>query len=134
MILVAHGVGNDDVNDYWLTLLDNLAAQIRVLGGDEFRAIEVATWREDWPDKRDEWVERVRAMVETAQAGGGRALVVPARTNSGGPEDEFLEGLEYALADGFAPHPLFTRWVDAQIRDGMAILTDREIAAVAHRE
>jgi hypothetical protein len=26
---------------------------MRKAGGNEFRAIRIATWREDWPDKRD---------------------------------------------------------------------------------
>jgi hypothetical protein len=33
----------------------------RALGGDRFRAIEIGTWREDWPDKRAAAVEEVRS-------------------------------------------------------------------------
>ena len=95
-------------------------------GVDAFRDIEVATWREDWPDKRGEWIARVREMVTTAQEDGGRALVIPARTNSRGPEREFLEGLTFALGEGFAPHPLFAEWVVSQIHDGVDALTAQD--------
>jgi hypothetical protein len=92
---------------------------MRASGGDRFRSIEVATWREDWPDKREAWIARVRAMVTAAQTDGGRALVIPARTNSRGPEREFLDGLNYSLGQGFAPHPLFARWVESQAEAGI---------------
>ena len=131
VILVAHGTGNDDANARWLVLLESLADQMAALGGDDFRAIKFATWREDWPDKRDEWIERVRKMVETARKDGGRALVIPARTNATGPEEEFLEGLEFELGEGFAPHPLFARWVESQIEVGLRDLTGRASEAVA---
>ncbi|SDW97914.1 hypothetical protein [Nitrosomonas communis] len=55
--------------------------QMRKTGGNEFRAIRVATWREDWPDKRDPWIEKVRTMVKEAQKQAGSALVISARIN-----------------------------------------------------
>ena len=126
IILVAHGTGDDDVNAAWIDILEELAGHMRDRGGDAFRDIEVATWREDWPDKRGEWIARVREMVTTAQEDGGRALVIPARTNSRGPEREFLEGLTFALGEGFAPHPLFAEWVVSQIHDGVDALTAQD--------
>ena len=110
------------MNTRWLGLLESVASQMRALGGEDFRAIRVATWREDWPDKRDEWVAKVRQMVSGAQEDGGRALVIPARTNATGPEERFLEGLDFLLGEGFAPHPLFARWIESQIGDGIASL------------
>ena len=126
VILVSHGTGSDEANDRWMVLLENVAQQMFDKGGDQFRAIQVATWREDWPDKREEWVEKVRDYVTEAQADGGRALVIPARTNAQGPEDEFLEGLDYTLGQGFAPHPLFADWVESNIVGALATLTERQ--------
>ncbi|MEW6776294.1 MAG: cobalamin biosynthesis protein CbiX, partial [Bdellovibrionota bacterium] len=122
VILVAHGAGRDSDNERWVANLRELAARIRADGGGDFRAIRVGTWREDWPEKREAWVRDIRAMVQEAAKDGGRAIVVPARTAGRGPEREFLEGLEYALAEGFAPHPLFAKWFEDQIREGMAKL------------
>lgn len=118
VILTAHGSGNDGENERWLQILGSLAQQMRANGGSAFRAIRFATWREDWPDKRSPWVAKIRQMVEEASREGGRAIVVPARTNGRGPEAELLAGLPVVLGTGFAPHPLFTRWFEEQIRVG----------------
>lgn len=123
LILTAHGAGEDSRNEQWLKILGEVAAQMKA-GGMPFRDIRFATWREDWPDKRAPWVKAVRAMVEEAGRNGGRALVIPARTNGRGPERTLLEGMEYDLGEGFAPHPLFARWFQAQVEDGMAALRD----------
>lgn len=119
VILVAHGTKDDARNARWLDVLERIAAQMRQTDGDPFRAIRVATWREDWPDKRAEWVPRVREWVEVA-ARAGTAIVIPARTNGTGPEARLLEGLDYRLGNGFAPHSLFAEWVDTQVRDALS--------------
>jgi hypothetical protein len=93
---------------------------MRELGGRRFRAIRSATWREDWPDKREAAVEEVRSFVQEAAADGGRALVIPARTLGQGPERRLLEGLPFELGEGFAPLPLFARWADEQVALALA--------------
>lgn len=115
IILVAHGTGDEEANARWLQLLDSLATQINSLSADQFRAVRYATWREDWPAKRGPWIEKVRGYVQEAQADGGTALVIPARTNATGPAERLLEGLDFRLGEGFAPHPLFAEWVQAQV-------------------
>lgn len=124
VILVAHGSGSDHQNELWTRALEDIAEQMRKADGKEFHAIRVATWREDWPDKRAPWVDKMRAMVEDAKKEGGRAIVIPARTTGQGPEDKFLSGLEYDLGSGFAPHPMFVQWVDEQVRAGLARFAD----------
>lgn len=119
IILVAHGNGNGMRNDHWLTVLKSLAQQLRTLGGDSFRAIRYQTWREDWPDKRRSSIDSVRSMIEEAQRDGGRAIVIPARTTGSGPARKFLPELEFQHGKGFAPHPLFARWVEQQIETGL---------------
>lgn len=136
VILTAHGAKDDTRNARWLEVLESLARQMGARGGREFRAIRVATWREDWPGKREPWIAKVRAMVDEATRDGGRALVIPARTNAQGLEHRFLEGLNYELGSGFAPHPLFTRWVEEQIIKGQQALATmpetRAVHAAAH--
>ncbi|MEO7559572.1 MAG: CbiX/SirB N-terminal domain-containing protein [Nitrosospira sp.] len=124
VILVAHGSGSDHQNELWTKALEDMAEQMRKTDGKEFHAIRVATWREDWPDKRAPWVDKIRAMVEDAKTQGGKAIVIPARTTGQGPEDKFLSGLEYDLGSGFAPHPMFVQWVDEQVRAGLARFAD----------
>lgn len=119
VFLVAHGAGEDWRNRHWVGVLESLARQMGANGAGAFRAIHVGTWREDWPSVRDPEVARLRGLVEEATRDGGRALVIPARTNDVGPERELLAGLEFELGTGFAPHPLFARWVEEQVRRGL---------------
>ena len=114
VILTAHGTKEDARNARWIELLESVAGKMRANGGAAFRDIRVATWREDWPDKREPWVTLVRGWVEEAGRDGD-VIVIPARTNGTGPEAELLDGLDYRLGTGFAPHPLFARWVDEQV-------------------
>ena len=119
IIGVAHGSGDDRLNQQWEAHLEAVAEHIRKAGGDEFLAIRTATWREDWADKRDPQIQKIRAMVEEGGRQGGRALVIPARTVGEGPERKFLSGLEYELGTGFAPHPKFVQWIEEQIKSGI---------------
>jgi hypothetical protein len=119
VILVAHGSGDDRLNQQWETDLEAIAEHMREAGGSEFLAIRTATWREDWADKRGPQVEKIRAIVGEASRQGGRAVVIPARTVGEGPERKFLSGLEYDLGSGFAPHPRFVQWMEEQIKSGI---------------
>lgn len=129
ILLVAHGSGDDATNDHWRRLLESLASQMRTNGGAKFRAIRTGTWREDWPDKRAPEVAAIRGIVEEANRDGGRALVIPARTSAEGNERELLQGLDFELGTGFAPHPLFARWVEEQIRQGADMLVLKEFSS-----
>lgn len=131
VILTAHGTSDDARNARWLEVLESIAGQMRARGGEKFRTIRVATWREDWPGKREPWIAKVREMVQEATRDGGRAIVIPARTNAQGMERKFLEGLDYALGSGFAPHPLFTRWVEEQVDKGRQALAATPAARAA---
>jgi hypothetical protein len=119
IIVVAHGSGDDRLNQQWEAHLEAIAEHMRKAGGGEFLGIRTATWREDWADKRAPQIEKIRAMVEDATRQGGRALVIPARTVGEGPERKFLSGLEYELGTGFAPHPKFLQWMEEQIKSGI---------------
>ncbi|MEM7156599.1 MAG: cobalamin biosynthesis protein CbiX [Myxococcota bacterium] len=117
VLVVAHGAGEDEDNDHWNRVLESLARQMKEQGGNDFRAIEIGTWREDWPKKRGPEIERIRGIVERGSA-NGRVLVIPARTTLEGPERKLLQGLEYELGSGFAPSPEFLRWVEDQVIEG----------------
>lgn len=134
VILVAHGQGDDTANQRWVDLLNSLARQMRADGGDRFRTIRVATWREDWPEKSKQAIATVRAMVEQANRDGGRALVIPARTNGRGAADRYLKGLDFGWGHGFAQSPLFAEWAEHEVQAGIAQLhaADEQTTAPQH--
>ncbi len=136
IILMAHGQGEDAANQRWLDLLGSLAGQMRAFGGDRFRAIRVATWREDWPDKNKDAVAQVRAMVAEASRDGGRALIVPARINGRGAADRYLTGLDFGWGQGFVQTPYFAQWFEQEIAKGRELLqsepTPAQVTHPAH--
>ncbi|MFQ5651292.1 MAG: hypothetical protein ACE5IY_15250 [bacterium] len=116
VILVAHGLGDDQGDERWRTILRSLASQMQALAKDKFKAIKAATWREDWPDKRPQAVAEVKTLIQQAQEDGGRALVVAARLEGNDPGDEFLEGVDFLYNEqGFSGHPNFTKWIAQEI-------------------
>lgn len=132
VIVMAHGQGDDAANQRWLDLLESLTTQMRADGGDDFRAILHAAWREDWPDKRRIAVAHVRDMVREASRNGGRALIVPARTNGHGAADQYLEGLDFGWSrNGFAQTPYLAEWFEQEIGRGIARLAADEAAQTA---
>lgn len=134
LILAAHGSGDDKVNEHWRGLLNSIAQKMRVAGGDQFNAIHAATWREDWPDKREPEIASVRQIIEEASREGRRVIVVPARTTSEGFEKKFLAGLNFELASGFAPHPLFAKWIEEQIDAGTAAIKRSTTEKAQHEQ
>lgn len=113
LLVLAHGPENDAENERWLDYMRRLVAPI----GDElpFDRIEVATLREDWPEKRAPAERYVREFVATATAEGRTVIVLPFRVSGFGPYAEVLEGLDY-IADeqGLVPHEAVTRWLARQ--------------------
>lgn len=122
LILLAHGTDNEERNNHWMENLSALADTMRKNGGSAFRDIRYYTWREDWPDKRDESVKIIRRMIEEAGRDGGTAIVVPERTAGQGHGEKYFEGLKYRYATGFSPHPNFLKWVEEKIKEGKRVL------------
>lgn len=126
IILVAHGTASDARNSEWEKNLESLASLMRSKGGEKFREIKTATWREDWPDLREPSIAKVRKFVEEGNKDGGRVIVLPARTTAQGPEKRLLEGLSFIHGSGFAPHDKFVQWFEAQIQSGIAALGQQD--------
>lgn len=117
VILLAHGAGKDEDNRFWIEQMTQQAEFIRAKAPRKFRAIKVATIREDWPEKREHAVVEVRKMIEEAGRDSGRALVISNRIVGTGPYRKLLSGLDYTLNDrGIATHPNLTRWMEEQIQ------------------
>lgn len=122
VILLSHGTDDEHSNDYWMNNLKTIADYIQSDSSVKYRDVKYYTWREDWPDKREKSVKVIRGMVEEASVDGGTAIVIPVRTTGEGHERKYLEGLEYKLGSGFAPHPNYIKWVEEKIEEGIAEL------------
>lgn len=124
VVLLAHGAGKDEDDTFWIEQMERQAEFIRVKAPAKFKAIKVATIREDWPEKQKRAVSDVRKMIDEAQANGGRVLVISNRIAGAGPYRRLLAGLDYTLnGQGIAPHPNLTRWVEEQIEGWIGSLT-----------
>ena len=112
VLILAHGPADDDENERWLANLAARAAGVRARG---FHSIQVETLREDWPEKRAQAEERIRAYVAKAKEEGRRVIVLPFRLSGFGPYAKVLEGQAY-VADqkGLLPHAAITEWVVRQ--------------------
>jgi hypothetical protein len=114
VLILAHGPGDDAENERWLAHLEARAEVVRK--ALPFRTVRVETLREDWPEKRREAEERIRAFVAQASQSGGRALVIPFRVQGFGPYAKVLEGLHYVSdGRGLVPDPGVTTWIAQQI-------------------
>ncbi|VAX27886.1 Ferrochelatase, protoheme ferro-lyase [hydrothermal vent metagenome] len=125
VILVAHGAGDDEANTRWLARMEGHAARLRRMSEPAFRAIKTATVREDWPEKREAAVMQLKEMIEAGKR-DGRVLLISNRLYGSGPYERFLEevglkkGTHYEMnAQGFAPHPVITRWLENGIEGAL---------------
>ena len=122
VLLLGHGAGRDEDNRVWLRNLESIASQMQDMGA-EFAAIRWANWREDWPAHREAAEAEIHALIASEHALGRTVLVIPARTTLQGPEPDQLGQLDSVrIGTGFAPHPLFARWVRDQLDQGAEVL------------
>ncbi|ABA57370.1 hypothetical protein Noc_0857 [Nitrosococcus oceani ATCC 19707] len=124
VLLLSHGSRSDETNAADLALITehNIAA-IKATLPSPFRDIRAMSLREDWPDKRAKAVREIRAFIEQANKGEGRAIVISNRLYGSGPYATYLDGLEYVMnGQGLIPHPNFTRWVEKSLRKSIATL------------
>ena len=113
VLILAHGEGDDTINQKWILKLNLLADNVRQLG--PFRAVQVATLREDWPYKRSRAEKTIRQFVKKGNENKGQVIVIPFRLFGFGPYHSVLKNLKY-LSDGKAllPHPAVTEWIKEQ--------------------
>ena len=115
VLILAHGPGDDSENRRWIAYIDARADMVR--GSLPFRRVQVLTLREDWPEKREEAEQRIRAFVERARDDGGTAIVIPFRVQGFGRYAQVLDGLDYVSdGQGLIPHSNVTQWIAGQIR------------------
>jgi len=113
VLLVGHGMGDDERNDAVLRAMARAASPLRQEG---FAAVKVTTLREDWPEVREvaeaEIVDFARSEVEA----GRRLLVLPFRLFGFGPYAEVLGDLPYTPGQGLLPNDRIAGWAVRQAR------------------
>ena len=113
VIVIAHGPGDDQENEMWLSRLDALADSIRVTG--HFAEVEVHTLREDWKEKRSSAEDGIRDFVKGQHDMGKAVIVIPFRLFGFGPYADVLDGLTYeSSGEGLLPSPHVTDWIKLQ--------------------
>lgn len=129
--VIAHGPGDDDENRRWLEKISE-----RTGNADEqlgLREIRVFTLREDWPEKRSEAEQEIRAYIEQANAQGLTPIVVPFRLQGFGPYERVLNELDYR-ADGLGllPHENVGLWISnqADLMEAEALSHHRYMAGI----
>lgn len=127
IVLLGHGTGPESGNERWLTNLESLCEQMMSQLEGNFRGCRYQTWREDWPEKQEESVTKIRDLMEEANKNDGTALVIPARTTARGHGREYLEEFDYRYGTGFAPHPRFVEWVEEQIKKGIQRMNEKAV-------
>jgi hypothetical protein len=130
ILILAHGPGDDQENQRWLTDMKRRVAGIETLG--PFIDIRLETLREDWPGRRAEAEARIQQFVRSHNQKGTRVLVIPFRVAGFGPYADVLEGLAYT-ADGlgFCPHPNMTAWIDETARKHLPTLPTASVVTQA---
>jgi hypothetical protein len=108
VLLLAHGMGDEDENDEVLRAMAPAAAELERHG---FVDVEVATLREDWEEVRSVSEASIREWVATQALEGRSTLVIPMRLSGFGPYAEVLAGLEYEAGEGLLPHPAIGEWI-----------------------
>lgn len=127
VILLAHGAASDEKDLLWKKKMERRAQFIKESSGKAFKAIRVATLREDWPEKREKAVLEIRKIIEEASQNGGKAIVISNRIAGAGPYQKYLKGLDYLFnGTGIAPHPNLTRWIEQEIEKGVENLLKGE--------
>ncbi len=128
VILVAHGSEDDTDNERWLAVINGHIKRLTEKPEyRRFRAIQAITIREDWPEKREEALARLRKMIQQGSQKGGKVLLISNRLHGGGPYRDLLKGETFVMNDkGFAPHPALTRWLEQGIENAV-----REMSAQA---
>jgi sirohydrochlorin ferrochelatase len=124
VLILAHGPEDDSENARWIRQIDARAEAVRQLA--PFRAVQVETLREDWPEKRAVSEARIRGFIEQARRDGGEAIVIPYRVQGFGPYAQVLRDLNYRSdGKGLVPSTQAEHWVRRQAEALRASLFER---------
>lgn len=128
VLILAHGVGNEEHNNL---LLERMRGFAKTVAADGYTTVEVETLREDWADKREVSEQRIRAFVQSESEAGRTVLVVPFRVSGFGPYADVLEGLDYRAGGGLLPHPVVSDWLVEMSEqlfcaDGACVIADHD--------
>lgn len=120
VILLAHGRMDEQENARWEEVINANIARIKQDLPKPFRALHAMTLREDWPDKREQALAKIKDAIEQGNKDDGRVLIISNRLYGSGPYRRMLEGTKFEMNDrGLAPHPNLTKWLEQEIERAM---------------
>jgi len=140
VILLAHGKRGDGGDQRWLEVINNNIQRIQENLDTPFRAIKAMTLREDWPEKRAQALQRIRAEIDEGNRRGGRVLIISNRLYGSGPYQRLLEGSTFVMnGQGLVPHANMTRWLRKGIERALpaamqAVASPTTGTALAHND
>jgi len=108
VLIIAHGMGDEEENDRVLAAMRSAADLIR---GRGFAEVKVATLREDWAEARAISEVQIRRFVRDETAVGRKVIALPMRLSGFGPYADVLAGLDYRSGEGLLPHEAIADWV-----------------------
>ncbi len=118
VLLLAHGEGDDEINEFWEGLLSSLAEQIQAKAKVKFQSVKYATLREAWPVKKAPAKANIEKIIQEGNRKGD-VLVIPARLGTGQYREEF-KGLKFTLQDkGYSPHPNIALWMEDRVEEAL---------------
>ena len=108
VLIIAHGMGDEDDNEKLLRSMRHAAERV---AQDGYADVQIATLREDWAPKRIEAEQEIRRYVSEQNESGRRVLALPMRLSGFGPYREVLKGLNYSEGLALLPHKDIASWI-----------------------
>lgn len=115
VLLLGHGLGDDAADRAWRAGMEPAAEALR--RALPFHAVQAATMRDDWPEKRALARREIKRFADSERDAGRRVLAIPYRLSGFGPQAAMLEGLDLVMdGKGLMPDPEVGAWLLAQTR------------------
>jgi protoheme ferro-lyase len=133
IILLAHGGSNDQAEIIRKKRMKKHIDWVQKQFSHPFKKITDLALREDWPEKRENALSKIKKIIHEGNK-GGKVIIISNRLYGSGPYKHFLKGLNYEMnSKGLAPHPNLTRWLEKGI--DLAIknkFLNKNIADISH--
>jgi protoheme ferro-lyase len=115
IILLAHGGSNDEAEIIRKKRMKKHINWVQKQFSHPFKKITGLALREDWPEKRENALSKIKKIIHEGNK-GGKVIIISNRLYGAGPYNHFLKGLNYEMnSKGLAPHPNLTKWLEKGI-------------------
>jgi sirohydrochlorin ferrochelatase len=112
IILLAHGGSNDQAEIIRKKRMKKHIDWVQKQFSHPFKKITGLALREDWPEKREKALRKIKKIIHEGNK-GGKVIIISNRLYGSGPYKHFLKGLNFEMnSKGLAPHPNLTHWLE----------------------